>query len=313
VPTVSIADGGAAGELAVISVSSLAITDAGSIAMSGSRPAVFLVWGDATVSGPLLANSQRSPSTRTGPGASAAGSTCAGRLGGAGRANGGRGGGGGGAGYFTNGAIGGGGNSTASTGGDAGVLAMGGDVPLFIGCPGGTGNSDNGNGLTPAGVGGGALQLSVAGTATINAIVTTSGQGGRGGSGGSDPGGGGGGSGGALVLQANRQVLTNQARLTANGGGGGGGAQGNTAGNGSDGSTSSSTVASGGPNEAGGGPGGAGGAGAINPVAGTTAARGGGGGGAAAGRIFLKHYDTGNACSDNAAVISPAAARTNCP
>ncbi|MFT3709661.1 MAG: MopE-related protein [Archangium sp.] len=312
VPSLQVADGGSAGELAVFSVSSLFVTDAGSITMSGSRPVVFLVWGDATVSGQLLANSTRASAGRVGPGASNVGANCVGRIGGAGSASSqSRGGGGGGAGYFSNGGLGGGASNEAATRGDAGVLTMGGDVPLFIGCPGGTGSTDGTP--TAGGVGGGALQLSVAGTATLNAIVSTSGQGGRGGAGGSEPGGGGGGSGGALLIQANRLIATMNARLTSNGGAGGGGAQGNTATNGADGTTNNATPATGGANEGGGGPGGAGGAGGTAPVAGTTVFRGGGGGGGAAGRIFLKHYDSGNACSVNAGTISPAAQRTNCP
>jgi hypothetical protein len=309
-PTITIADGGAAGELAVVSVTSLHITDAGSLTITGSRPVVFLVRGDANVSGQVLANSSRT-ATRVGPGA-AAPLTCGTRSGGAGTASGGRGGGGGGAGYFSNGGLGGGGNNTGSSGGSAGQLAMNGDAPLFAGCPGGTGSTDTGT--TAGGRGGGALQLSVAGTLTLNAILTASGAGGTGATGGGDPGGGGGGSGGAINVQANRVLFTAAARVTSNGGGGGGGARDGTGGGGTDGANATATVAAGGTGDNGGGAGGAGGAGATNPVNGTTAGRGGGGAGGAAGRIFLKHYDSGTACSINGgAIISPAAARTNCP
>lgn len=307
-PTITIADGGAAGELAVVSVTSLEITDAGSLTITGSRPVVFLVNGDAVVSGQVLANSSRS-AARVGPGAAAA-LSCGNRAGGAGSSNAGRGGGGGGAGFFSNGGA--GGDANGGGGGAFGMSSSAGAAPLFVGCPGGTGNTDTGT--TPGGAGGGALQVSVAGSLTVNAILTASGAGGTGASGTGDPGGGAGGSGGAINLQARRVTFTSAARVISNGGGGGGGAQSGTAGNGTDGSINSATVAGGGAADGSGGNGGAGGAGATNPVAGTSASRGGGGGGGAAGRVFIKHYDTGAACSINGgAVISPAANRTNCP
>ena len=307
-PTVSFADGGAAGELAVLSVSSLLITDAGSLTLRGTRPVVIAVWGSALVDGPLLANSSVAG---TGPGSTTA-LSCGNRTGGAGRDNGGKGGGGGGAGFATFGAPGGGGNGVASSGGDGGIDDLGGDVPLLVGCPGGGGKKDTG--FTPGGFGGGAIQLSVAGTLTISSVVSTSGQGGIGATGGGDPGGGGGGSGGVVTLQAQRLVVTGNGRVTANGGAGGGGAQGGTASPGADGSIASVAPAVGGTNENGGGPGGNGAAGMTGPMGGVTAGKGGGGGGGAMGRIFLKHVDTMTPCSvSGAAVLSPPPRRSNCP
>lgn len=308
-PIVSVTDGGPAGELAVLSVASLLVGDAGSLTLTGSRPVVLAVWGAAELHGPILANSSRA-SGRSGPGAPNT-LSCGSRTGGPGKAAGSQGGGGGGAGFFTFGATGGGGNNVASSGGDGGVSDAFGDVPLLIGCAGGTGRRDTGT--TSGGIGGGAIQLSVAGTLTADSTISTSGQGGAGASGGGDPGGGGGGSGGALLVQAQRLVVTANARFTANGGAGGGGAQGGTAAPGGDGSINSGAPAPGGANEGGGGSGGAGGA-SMGPVNGSAGGKGGGGAGGAAGRIFLKHFDSTTACSvAGGAVISPPASRPSCP
>ena len=167
-------------------------------------------------------------------------------------------------------------------------------------------------GLT--GVGGGALQLSVAGSLRLNAVVSTSAQGGEGGNGGGDPGGGGGGSGGALRVQALRLRVVGAAKLTANGGAGGGGAQGGAATPGADGATSSQTPANGGTNEGGGGAGGDGAAGSTPPIGGSPGGKGGGGGGGAMGRIFLEHYDLVTPCAvTGSPTISPIAVRVGCP
>lgn len=309
-PTVSFADGGAAGQLAVLSMTNLVISDAGTLTLYGSRPVVLAVFGDADVNGAIFANSVTAG--RQGPGASAA-LTCAARRGSNGGTSGNQGGGGGGGGFFTRGGNGGGGNNSAASGGDGGVADTGGDAPLLVGCPGGTGQSDTG-GPTPGGVGGGALQLSVAGSLRLNAVVSTSAQGGEGGNGGGDPGGGGGGSGGALRVQALRLRVVGAAKLTANGGAGGGGAQGGAATPGADGATSSQTPANGGTNEGGGGAGGDGAAGSTPPIGGSPGGKGGGGGGGAMGRIFLEHYDLVTPCAvTGSPTISPIAVRVGCP
>lgn len=306
-PAVSIADGGAAGELAVISVPGLLITDAGSITLTGSRPVVMLVWGDAGINGSIWANSTQ---TRAGPGALER-LTCDGRTGGQGRPSGGQNGGGGGAGFGTMGGQGGGGDSNPDAGGDAGMSVVGGDAPLLVGCPGGAGRTDNST--TPGGVGGGALQLTVFGTLAVNAPLSVSGQGGMGATASGDPGGGGGGSGGALLVQALQLLVGPDACLTSNGGGGGGGAQGGGGRNGADGATLTALPADGGAQQGSGGVGGWGGAGMIAPGNGETPTKGGGGGGGAVGRIYLKNM-AGSGCSvSGTAVISPPAARTNCP
>lgn len=313
-PAISIANGGGANELTVISVNHLQITSAGSLSITGSRPVVLLVWGDAGIEGPVLANSSGSAG-RPGPGALEA-RNCETRAGRRGLSDGSRGGGGGGAGYGTAGAPGGEGNNAAAAGGDGGLAADGGDVPLWAGCPGGEGINSTGS-LVDGGWGGGALQLSVAGGLTVNAVISTSGAGGRGGIsfGGTDPGGGGGGSGGALLLQASRLTLGSGARLTSNGGAGGGGADNNPADPGADGSTNSSNVAPGGAKDGSASNGGNGGAGTTLPQAGfSDGSKGGGGGGGAVGRIFLKRMGSGGTCTtDGSAVISPAPVRVNCP
>jgi hypothetical protein len=305
-PAVSIADGGLAGELAVISVPTMFVTDAGSITISGSRPVVFLVWGDAGIDGPVLANSNAS---RPGPGALPP-IACGTRMGGPGKPAGGQNGGGGGAGYLTNGGTGGLGNGGAGSGGDAGIAIANGDAPLLPGCPGGSGRTDSS--FIPGGVGGGAVQLSVSGSLTVNAAVSVSGQGGNPATGGGDPGGGGGGSGGALVLQARQLTVTANAKLTSNGGAGGGGAQGGTATRGSDGSTLTDAPAQGGAKESNGGDGGNGGARGTPPTDGNSGSKGGGGAGGSAGRVFLKNVGTGCSVSGSA-IISPDPTRTNCP
>lgn len=320
-PAISIAAGGAAGELAVISVNHFTITDAGSLTLTGSRPVVLLVWGDAGIDGPIFANSTARNGAipeRLGPGAGPA-MTCGQRTGFDGLyVSGCTGSGGGGAGYRTAGARGGYCGNNAATVVDGGSAVDGGDTPLLVGCAGGKGGAQTASDRAPGGVGGGAVQISVAGVLRLNAAISSSGSGGLGAvsSGGSpdELGGGGGGSGGTVLLQAGRLWLLPSAILTANGGGGGGGSQGGSAGAGGDGPTNSDANAAGGSKDSGGGDGGGGASASNEPGAGVGAGKGGGGGGGATGKIFLKHIGGPGACSvDGSAVISPPPIRVNCP
>src|SRR5262249_3289061 len=53
-PATYVVDGGAAGPLVVLAVSDLTITDAGAWHISGTRPLVVAVFGNASIDGPLL-------------------------------------------------------------------------------------------------------------------------------------------------------------------------------------------------------------------------------------------------------------------
>ncbi|RUO87660.1 hypothetical protein D7Y11_39485 [Corallococcus sp. AB018] len=319
---------GDAPEILLIPVRTLAL--GGELRIVGSRPVIFAVYGDATLSHDILASGRivnGAPVPGTGGNRACAASQ--GKMGTRqvySDESGGEarlqilGGGGGGAGGATIGALGGSTSNTSTTGGDMGVQQASAISPLFGGCAGGNGVSQTGSG----GAGGGAIQLSVARTLTIRKVVSVSGGGGLGGLASttmSDPwtrvafanGGGGGGSGGRIVLEAFQVNLTSDARLTANGGGGG---EGGTAdfsidqdgANGANGSETRGVPATGGSGaSATGGAGGEGGASNL-PVKGAggglSGGGGGGGGGGAAGSINLRSVQP---CVINASsVISPA-------
>ncbi|WNG29297.1 hypothetical protein F0U62_38870 [Cystobacter fuscus] len=285
----------------------------------GNRPVIFAVYGDATLNSYILANG-----SATVPGAGGSlDSVCKdARRGRGGVSSASVGGGGGGAGGGTAGAAGAKGSVNDALPGDGGSAGGNVFVPLVGGCSGGSGGGNNEAGQ--GGVGGGAVQISVAGTLTVNQRVSASGGGGRGGQGlpnGPAGGGGGGGSGGQVLLEAHQLNLSNSSRLTANGGGGGegGGYLSTTTRNGrggGDGLVDSANQAAGGGDDAPfGGDGGKGGSrngppGAGNSGTSSGGGGGGGGGGGAAGHIRLRSV---RPCSINgAAVISPAT-DTQCP
>ncbi|QRN94351.1 putative metal-binding motif-containing protein [Archangium violaceum] len=294
----------------------------GELRLVGNRPVILAVYGDATLNSNILAHAE---GTAPGAGGSLA-LACEDR-----RGRGGVfsatwvGGGGGGAGGGTTGGNGATGTGTGSTPGDGGNA--GGDVfvPLVGGCSGGSGGGDLGG---AGGAGGGAVQLSVARTLTVNQQISASAGGGSGGrfsttNGGQVGGGGGGGSGGQVLLEAHQLELGSSSRLTANGGGGGEGsgysaisqANGDV---GDDGSRTSANQAAGGTGDSlAGGEGGNGGALNKSPGAGTAGsdvgvgAKGsGGGGGGAVGHIRLRSV---RPCTINgSSVISPAT-NAQCP
>ena len=265
----------------------------------GSRPVVLAVYGNATLKDEVLAHSAGAESR----GGAGSGVACTGRTGGAGAVGGGDGSGGGGGGLATEGGL-GGANDDGTAGGLRGGAMTGGFSPLVGGCQGGTGGGFAGTTPGPGGRGGGALQISVAGTLTLASAVSVSGAGGGGGDStinNTAAGGGGGGSGGMLVLEARNLVVENSAKVTANGGSGGEGSDEQGSSRlpgiaGVDGSRQTAIpVAGGDGGAANGGAGGAGAAGETGPgngLAGTGSGVGtrgaGGGGGGAVGRILLR-------------------------
>ncbi len=306
------------GSVVVVPVRNL-VVDA-PLRVVGTRPVIFAVYGNATLNNEIRANSLHGE-TQVGAGSGAGG--CTGRVGSTGAENGGDGSGGGGGGLATAGGNGGANDDNSRTGGAGGGTLVAGFSPLAGGCAGGDGGSTGGVTAGKGGVGGGSVQLSVAGTLTVKSVVSVSGAGGKGGEAvqGKTAGGGGGGSGGLLVLEADALVIDADAKLTANGGAGGegGSESGTTRASGNDGpngSVTGSSPASGGTGgSTGGGDGGAGAAGAATPGNGSKgsgsggAQAAGGGGGGAAGRILLRGVTSCSTISPDS-VISPAYDKT---
>jgi len=261
----------------VISVISLTAPASATVAIVGENPVAILVRGDASIAGTL---------SLTGSAAQSSGP--AGRRGSCGAGSGspgigiGYGGGGGGGGLGGSGGAGGRGDSDSTTAGAAGVtLPSPARSPLWGGCTG-----SPGSGGTIPGSGGGAIQISVMGSLTVDGTITT---GGGGGNGGVSTGGGGGGLGGMLLLEAGASI-DGAGFLTANGGaGGGGGGGGGTATAGLAGCPRCATPATGGASSGtGSGYGGNGGASGTAASPGTNAMYGGGGGGGGVGLIWLR-------------------------
>jgi hypothetical protein len=301
IQTVVKQDGGP--DAVVLATNGLSVGSGGALALVGSRPVIFAVWGDATINGTISAASAAS----TGAGQNPAGLCDAqngladGSLlggGGGGGSHGGRGGDGG-----DGSAVGHGGRS-GSLSGNASI------APLRGGCPGGSGgravdsSSQGGRG----GAGGGAVQISALGLLTVSGTVTASGAGGQGGLGvitGSN-GGGGGGSGGAVLLEGQDVSMPAGGKLTANGGGGGGGGGVSNGLDGADGPPQTAAPAPGGSGAiACAGRGGQGGSaqGPAAPGEDATALCSAGGGGGGLGRVRVNGFGV---CHPDAGVQSPA-------
>ncbi|MFO0595195.1 MAG: putative metal-binding motif-containing protein [Myxococcaceae bacterium] len=263
----------------------------GTLTLTGTRPAIFAVVGNAS-----LSNGARIRASNFGA-PMACGTGGVGDSSGSGNGVGGGGGGGFGSAGGAGGESGGGGAGTAGIVNGNATL-----TPLRSGCAGG-------NGSQPGGAGGGAVQLTVSGTLAINGIVSAPGRGGSGGNG-VGQGAGGGGSGGAILLEASALTLGAASVLAANGGGG---AEGGALLAGEDGAagTESTTPAAGGQNgNLFGGSGGQGGArgGAAGAGQGVGSGTGAGSGGGGVGRIRL------NALScTSVGTVSPAASSAGCP
>ncbi|WP_304608633.1 putative metal-binding motif-containing protein [Hyalangium versicolor] len=276
------------GDYTVMPIRNLTIDAGKALKLRGSRPVILAVYGNATLSGALLADADMDV-----PGAGGNRTNCGTQAGGTGGFASGEGSGGGGGGFGTAGAAGGrnDANTAGGTGGTAGVSML---VPLVGGCPGGIGGGINGG---AGGAGGGALQVAVAGKLQVDNWVSVSGGGSRGGKGstGNAPAGGGGGSGGGLVLEAFQLELTAQARITANGGSGaegGDSTQPTTGSDGADGSISTRDAAHCADTGGIGAPGGDGGADNKAPVTPNDGFNnsGGGGGGGAVGIIRIRGF-----------------------
>jgi hypothetical protein len=284
------------GPVCLIYVSSAAISDAGSLTVTGSRPLAIASTSLITLAGTIDVASHGS---QIGPAADD--SACAFEftpdpdLGGGGGAAGGT---------FTQiGGDGGVGDSDSSLGDDGtalpGTHGPVTTIPTILrgGCPGQSGGAERAGGGNGGrgGRSGGALYLYASQSITISGSIRAMGARGEGGE--AQAGGGGGGSGGFVVIESASITITGQ--LSANGGGGGqgGGRIGTILGQrdvtgqpGADGALGATPAPGGfGANndDAMFSSGGAGGAGSTAAAAGTPSIRGGGGGGGAAGAIHL--------------------------
>lgn len=189
----------------------------GNVRFGGTRIPVFVVYGDADVSGTIDVGAN---GTAPGPGSDIG--LCGVSNGGTGGESQDCGGGGGGGGNFTWGGLGG---SIGTIGGTAGSALAPPEGSLLGGCSGGVGNRDNQLEVyyAPGGAGGGAIQISAAWRLVVSGTIYADGAGGAGGRSSNKGGGGGGGSGGAIYLEA-RSIDISFATLPLTGGGGGGGA-----------------------------------------------------------------------------------------
>jgi len=301
VPATVIVEQSGGSEAVVVVMGALQITTGAALHLTGERPVILAVFGDARIDGSIDASAS---GTTSGPGGER---DCAGGRGAAGDDSdytiGLGAGGGGGGGFGTSGGNGGRGGVVASetaaqaAGGDAVPPAM--LVPLRGGCAGGTGGDGSGGAGGNGGGAGGAVQLSVAGLLELNGPIDANGGGGAAGTS-ALSGGGGGGSGGAIALEAATLEITDAAVLSANGGAGGAGQSGTptdaAASAGADGSSGTGAAAGGSPE----GAGGRGGDGAATAAAvevgsegGATSSYGygGGGGGGGLGRIRARGAD----------------------
>lgn len=272
-------------------LSSMTLTS-GTLTLTGNRPAIFAVTGNATIAnGARILAANPNPPTDCGNGGN----------GGTQGAGSGRGGGGG-AGFGLAGQVGG-----TSGGGGAGTAGASNGTddlkPIRGGCRGGDGTFAGGNG-------GGSVQLTVAGTLSVSGIITAPGRGGLGGDTGGE-GGAGGGSGGAILLEALTLTLNASSVLAANGGGGGEGGSLFQGEDGANGTESGAQAQGGADGNLFGGNGGNGGASSGAAVAGQNVGNdvGGGGGGGGVGRIRL---NAAGMCA-RAGTQSPAASTTTCP
>ena len=293
--------GGAAAPLGVFSFVKLTVGTGGVVHFTGTRAAVFVVEGIATIDGQIDGSGScyGTMPQCAGPGGGAGGSFtvaaggCApGAIGihdsATGADSGGGGGGGGAAGAS-------GGTETASgimfQGGAGGAACMPTTLePLVGGSGGGAGGPGDSPTSNYGGGGGGALQLTAFDTIRISGTLDFGGAGGMAGTTNVNNGGAGcgGGAGGAILLEAPK-VIVNAGILAANGGGGGGGSDHLTAAAAGLNGRASSTPALGGTGVNGGGNGGNGGAGILPATpGGNSSAVNSGGGGGAVGVIYIR-------------------------
>lgn len=303
---------GGAPELVVISVLGLDVAAGSSLTVTGTRPVVFVVFGDATVSGTIDVSAVGTvvgaggdvSCTATTIGANGADNTAGTSAGG------------GGGGFGSAGGNGGKSNGGGSSAAGGMVVPGSKLVPLRGGCAGGHGGTGASGAGGSGGAGGGAVQISATGTLTVTGTGTIAAAGGGGRTAlVNNAGGGAGGSGGAVLLEAATIDVAAGAWLSANGGGGAEGNNCNSSGNsGADGAHAAATVAAGGSGGASNS--GKGGNGAAGGTAATGGGNGGGvlcygGGGGGGGGVGVVQLNSPNACPI-AGTSSPAAA-TACP
>ena len=257
-------------DVLLVSVKDFILPAGVSFSINGARPALFAVWGSATLDGDIDVAALLGTA---GPGAG--GAFCTGSTGVSGVT--GPPGTGGGGGAF---------QGAGGRGGNVGGLGGAGvGIPTIIrgGCSGGLGGSGNSGVQGPRGAGGGAVQISAFSSITVNGLIDAAG--GGGGFGRTNVGAaGGGGSGGFVGLDA--PSITIAGTITANGGGGGGGGSDVAAGSNGTNGRPNASAATGGPGAttsnigacASGANGGAG-SNLIGVNAGTSLCGGGGGGG----------------------------------
>ncbi|HYV46448.1 MAG TPA: putative metal-binding motif-containing protein [Myxococcaceae bacterium] len=200
-----------AGNAVIIPVENLYVASNMDLVVTGPRPAIFAVFGDAEIDGRLYASWGQGTSGN-GMGVTTQCTSGIGGTGGAGTS----GGGGGGGSFGTQGAAGGTGSTSAAgvPGLVSGVPTL---IPLLGGCAGGAGGNAGGPG---GGGGGGAVQISATESIIVRGAVAAPGGGGNGGQA-HQTGGGGGGSGGAVLLEGRSVRVTTTGKVVANGGGGG--------------------------------------------------------------------------------------------
>jgi hypothetical protein len=294
-PTVLVIDQRDGTDAVLLVMDTLDVASGSTLLLTGNRPVIFAVFGDARVSGRIDASAR---AEQPGPGADRFCESATGSHGANGGSYSGAGGGGGGGFGSPGGGGGRGGNGFTGTTPAAvsgGAVAGNSTIsPLRGGCSGGRGgigSGDSGPGAAGGG-GGGAVQISAAGRLEVTGGVLAVGGGGGVGSGAQD-GGGGGGSGGAIVLEGSPLAIDGAAVISANGGAGGAGqptpSGSQTSTPGADGLDSIS-ASPGGEGSDGGGTGGHGAARVADATGGATGdsgvrGAGGGGGGGGVGRI----------------------------
>jgi hypothetical protein len=304
-------------EVRVLNTVGFNMDAAGSLTVTGSRPLIIVVHGNASIAGTIDVSARvRSIQNTSSPGpggndpdACATGTLAPGDP--STNVNAG-GGGGGGGGYGEDGGDGSDGNAGGhGAKGPKGAKNGNPEIePLRGGCAGARGGDDADAAIDAsgrAGDGGGAIEITARGTVMLSGVIRA------GGSGGAaaqlaKAGGGGGGSGGAILLDGESAIVTGAAMLCGNGGGGGEGGQTLQASEDGELATCSETVEAQGGELSDGGNGGDGGALSDltgDNAAGATAGGGGGGGGGGVGRIRVRGRTTRDV--DTGAIVSPAA------
>ena len=199
------------------------LTLSGTLTLTGANPVIFAVYGNAKISGTI--NASASGAT-PGPGGNKCAAADNGAAGSSAQWEPGAGGGG------LAGKGGNGGNSNAQSGGNGGAARGTATVPLAAGCAGSPPSNPSLGYSTPAGAGGGGVQISAAGTLDLTGgTVTATGSNGGPGEPGkcanlypaqNGTGGAGGGSGGVVLLEGS--TVTSGTSKVSGGTGGTGGA-----------------------------------------------------------------------------------------